>query len=123
MNLLKQSINFTAINLLYKTSIHTVQYTVMYIRSLKMLLLTVMLAFGFLASTVDLCVDDQDTSAPISQSHNCCVQCNHVRTLGPASNYVVNLKSPTEMSLGYFSDASSFFQDPFLDGLYRPPIA
>lgn len=95
----------------------------MYLRALKMFVLTVMLTFGFLASTVDLCADDHDTSAPVSQAHHCCVQCCHVRNLGPVSVYAVSLKSPTEVSLGYFSDASRFFQDPFLDGLYRPPIA
>ena len=89
-------------------------------RVLKIIAMTMMLAFGFVASALDVCLDEP--SAPVSQSHHCCIQCCSVRNLGPVGTYAVSIKSTTEMSLGYFPD-DTCSQDPFLDGINRPPIA
>ena len=93
-----------------------------FIRSKSKLLCLVFLA-GLLLLALDVHADCNDAPKAPMAAHHCCVQCCPSHNLGPISQSLIKLSSSDHLSLRFYSDNAFRYQGPFLDSLYRPPIA
>lgn len=83
--------------------------------------LILLLLIGMFCLVLDL-YDEHDACAKSSASANqCCVQCCPSHNMGTFKSVVIKLSPLALLRLQYKQAPKFHYQDPFLDGLNRPP--
>ena len=93
-----------------------------FIRSKSKLFCLVILA-GMLLLALDIHADCGDAPKVPMAAHHCCIQCCPSHNLAPASQLSIKLSNSNSISVSFYPDDASRYQDPFFDNLHRPPIA
>lgn len=89
----------------------------------KSKLFFLILLAGIFLQTFDICSDcDEEPHAPLSACQSC-VQCGPSQGAMPLSQLAVKLPHSNHLTTVFYSDEIFRHQNPFLDSLYRPPIA
>lgn len=88
---------------------------------LKTFLVSFLLLAGIFLQIFNIHDDCCDDAQAPRAAHHCCVQCCPSYNLAPVSQIIIKPSIPNNLMIRD-TDHVFRYQDPFLDGLYRPPI-